>query len=601
MRLRTLRLTRYRQFIDETLVLDPYVTVVVGRNDTGKTGLLDHFFDQCIYEGVIAGADRPLVPGYEGTPTAFSMRWEIFPEDYDVLALPGEFGPRGRHTLELTFQDLDRPSKYWNYDLDGREIEAYEGVTKEGMPIRSERFAQRYILPVPRYISVGRLMAMQFEIQPWELESGAMETPPRRPVAETLLLRLAGVRARTREIIGVEQPWEGPRLPPSILTPKEINQRLGAVSRRITEKLRILWHDPPNLTFEAALAGDWTGDAAMRPMRAQPMQTLVVTYKIHDADGIPYYGAGLTWFVTFLVEWLSVEDSTQPLLLLFDEPATPLHPSAQRAAAKLLASVAPRHQVIYSTHSPFMIDWDFPQRIRMLVRDPKSKRTQINNKPYHPKEGGRHIWDPLRSTIGVTLGDVAVISDKNVLVEGITDQILLANASALFRDREIAHLESETQIIPYSDVPNLNYLIGTVRSRGARVLVLTDVDQQGERVVKLCRDGGVQCLTVDRFSDRANTDGAIEDVIGIEAYVAEVNEVYDGFDWFRRLDVNTVRAEIGNVSLGKYLENLFDKRFGQTFNKVSVATSLAGKINELSESALERLGRLVEAIAESLT
>ena len=30
-----------------------------------------------------------------------------------------------------------------------------------------------------------------------------------------------------------------------------------------------------------------------------------------------------------------------------------------------------QHQVIYSTHSPFMIDWDFPQRIRMLVRDSK--------------------------------------------------------------------------------------------------------------------------------------------------------------------------------------------------------------------------------------
>jgi recombinational DNA repair ATPase RecF len=52
MRLGELRLTRYRQFIDEKLILDPYVTAIVGRNDTGKTGLLDHFFDQCVYEGV---------------------------------------------------------------------------------------------------------------------------------------------------------------------------------------------------------------------------------------------------------------------------------------------------------------------------------------------------------------------------------------------------------------------------------------------------------------------------------------------------------------------------------------------------------------------
>lgn len=601
MRLRELRLTRYRQFIDERLSLDPHVTVIVGRNDTGKTGLLDHFFDQCVYEGVIARADRPLVPGYENTPTAFAMSWDIFPDDYGVIALPEEFGPPGRHTLEVLFQDLDRPGKYWSYRLDGRDIDVYEGVTKDGMPIRPDRFRQRYIFPTPRYISVARTIAMQFEMQPWDLDAGAIEAPPRRPASETLLLRLAGVRARTRELIGIDQPWEGPRLRPSTLAPREINERLAAVSRRITEKLRTWWPDPSGLVFEAKLAGDWSGDAATRPMHAHPIQTLAITCAVHDPDGTPYYGTGLMWFISFLIEWLSVEDSAQPLLLLFDEPATPLHPSAQRVAAKLVASVALRHQIIYSTHSPFMIDWDFPQRIRLLIRNSKTKRTNINNQPYHPREGVRQIWDPLRATIGVTLGDVGVIAEKNVFVEGVTDQILVANAAAALRERGVSSLESKTtSIIPYGDLTNLNHLLAIARSRGVDVVVLTDSDQQGSRVVVLCRREGVAHLAVERFSDRGNTDCAIEDVIGIETYVAEVNTVYDGFEWFRPLDVDTVRAGIGDLSLGRYLQSIFEQQFGRDFDKGAVAISLAAKLGELPDSALQRLSRLIAGIIVAL-
>jgi hypothetical protein len=36
---------------------------------------------------------------------------------------------------------------------------------------------------------------------------------------------------------------------------------------------------------------------------------------------------------------------------------------------------APRHQVIDTTHFPFMLDWTFPQRIRVLERDPVTRRT----------------------------------------------------------------------------------------------------------------------------------------------------------------------------------------------------------------------------------
>ena len=247
-----------------------------------------------------------------------------------------------------------------------------------------------------------------------------------------------------------------------------------------------------------------------------------------------------------------------------------------------------------------MIDWDFPQRTRMLVRDSNSKRTHINNKPYHPREGVRQIGDPLRSTIGVTLGDVGVIADKNVFVEGVTDQILLANASALLRERGVPHLDlTTTSIIPYGDLTNLSHLIGIARNRKADVIVVTDADQQGSRVITLCRQEGISHLTIEQLATAEILDCGIEDVIGIESYIADVNTDYQGFEWFRPLDVETVRKEIGNLSLGRYLQKVFEEQFGRSFDKVAVAISLAGKLGGLPEPALGRVRGLIASIRGS--
>ena len=586
-----MKLTRYRQFINEHLTVDPQVTVVVGRNDTGKTGLLDHFFHQCVYENVIAGGDRPQVPGYAMSLAAFSMVWDILPEDYDQISFPENFGPRGHHVLELSFQDLNAPGKYWIYRLDGRECEAYEGTTPEGMPIRKEGFRLRHILPTPHYVSVGGSLLQQFEMRPYDLPVGPavlerqqLSFEHRRLTAEAIFLRIAGIRAQTRSLMGLEKPWQAHLGSPSALSPAEINARLQTLSERLTSKLRDWWSDPPGLSFKARLAEGPAGSYA-------------AMWTVQDTAGLTYHGTGLLWFITFLVEWLFVEDYPGPLLLLFDEPATPLHPSAQRVAARLLASISPRHQVIYSTHSPFMIDWNFPQRIRLFTRDHESKRTQIENKPYHPREGIQHIWDPLRESIGVTLGDVGILGQANVLVEGVSDQVLLANASDAFASRGKPHFDlATTSILPFGDASALGHLIAVARSRAVRVVVLTDADEQGAKARRLCEREAVVCISVGDFAERADGDRSVEDVLGTAVYVAAVNDLYRRFHWFAPIDDGRVQEELAGRSLGRYFQALFEERFQHRFDKIAVAISIAQMLAKLPDDVLLRFQSLIERI-----
>jgi hypothetical protein len=598
MRLRRVTLTRYRQFVDETLIVDRNVTVVVGRNDTGKTGLLDHFFDQCVYEGLISSGDRTYLPQFRGNPTEWSLVWDIFSEDYDSLEFPPALGPRGTHRLEVRFRERDSPL-YWTYLLDEARVNVYQRQTSDGTPIRPRELELRNITPVP-YCFTGRsALLTMFEMQPYELREGETVVYARHPrQLEPLLLRLAGIPARTRTIAGrgAEEPWAEPHLKPSSIAIEDIETRLGSVADRLTTVLRRWWLDPPDLSVRIHLAGAGLG----RELQVRH-RTYIVVVEILDADGTTYRGAGLLWFLGFLIELLLVQDGTRPALFLFDEPATPLHPSAQRTVAKLLNSLSERHQVIYSTHSPFMIDWNFPHRLRLLRRESVSKRSRIENKPYHPAQGVERVWDPLRSAIGVTLGDIAVVGEKNVLVEGVTDQILLASASAALAAQGRAHLDLDaTAIIPYSDRVGLEHLIAAAKGKQGSVVVLADNDEQGRRTEKCCLRIGVPILKVGPFTTRPTEDSSVEDVLGIDAYIRSVNELYGEMPWFQPFSAEEVARAIGRRSLGSYLKNFFADNFQKDFDKVATATFIADSPERFTEGAMQRLEALIAECAGAL-
>ena len=66
---------------------------------------------------------------------------------------------------------------------------------------------------------------------------------------------------------------------------------------------------------------------------------------------------GFVWFFSFLAYFSELEETnTNDLVLLLDEPGLALHATAQNDLLRYMEEkLAPEHQVIYTTHSPFMI------------------------------------------------------------------------------------------------------------------------------------------------------------------------------------------------------------------------------------------------------
>ena len=104
-------------------------------------------------------------------------------------------------------------------------------------------------------------------------------------------------------------------------------------------------------------------------------------------------------------------------ILLFDEPGIYLHPLGQYDMLQVLETLGKTNQLLYVTHSLFMINKAFPTRHRLLIKEEAG--TRIDGKPYV----GR--WGSVLSSLGLSLTGSILFANYVVLCEGDADPILI--------------------------------------------------------------------------------------------------------------------------------------------------------------------------------
>jgi hypothetical protein len=136
-------------------------------------------------------------------------------------------------------------------------------------------------------------------------------------------------------------------------------------------------------------------------------------------------------------------------------------------------------QIVYATHSLFMLNQNFPERHRLITRTDKS--TIVDSKPY------RANWKYAVDALGVRLTANILFSPNILLVEGDSDPIYLYELLRLLNHlRETDGDANLLGIMSYGDLPNLRFLMQTFRteSRDRLLAVLFDGDSQGRQYKK---------------------------------------------------------------------------------------------------------------------
>ena len=132
---------------------------------------------------------------------------------------------------------------------------------------------------------------------------------------------------------------------------------------------------------------------------------------------------GMIWFLSLWLE-LKAKEKNNNLVLLFDEPWLHLHIKANKDMLQLFETLTQKwHQIIYSTHSPSLIDTNKLHNIWLVFNDIKEWTTvewltssKINS------ENKRDALQPIAEAMGLEpLKDFSVLSEKNIILEWLSD------------------------------------------------------------------------------------------------------------------------------------------------------------------------------------
>ncbi|PYU66209.1 MAG: hypothetical protein DMG49_22690 [Acidobacteria bacterium] len=222
-------------------------------------------------------------------------------------------------------------------------------------------------------------------------------------------------------------------------TYESLNARCEAASSHITAQLLEYWTQNPNIEFEIRVTKAEAGDPV--PFNEGIIARARVKNNLHKLS-LPFSerSAGFVWFFSFLVKFAQVQKTAGKLILLLDEPGLTLHGKAQGDLLRYFdEKLAPRHQVIYTTHSPFMVPANNLPAVRIVedrIFQPKpgqwaSEGTKVRDDTLATD---RDTLFPLQGALGYEITQTLFVGKHTLLIEGPGDILYLESwSSALVR------------------------------------------------------------------------------------------------------------------------------------------------------------------------
>lgn len=292
------------------------------------------------------------------------------------------------------------------------------------------------------------------------------------------------------------------------------NQLANRASSVITQEIRRLWKDRSlriRFNLDASHFDTFVSD---------PNSIFDVEVNLDERS------RGFKWFLSFYMAFAADTNggSATNAILLLDEPGLHLHAKSQ---GDLLTHFEAdfTNQIIYTTHSPFMVPTHNLDSIR-TVNIAETEGTTVSNDP----TGDSRTLFPLQAALGYNLSQSLFVGAHNLVVEGVTDFWMISSISEYMRDQGKPFLHPDLTITPAGGAQKISYMVALLASEEMNVLVLMDE----ERDAKSTKDDLVKAKLISEenviFVSEWNHPRAIEadteDLLDEAVFSAIINESY---------------------------------------------------------------------------
>lgn len=292
-----------------------------------------------------------------------------------------------------------------------------------------------------------------------------------------------------------------------------LKAKLEGISINLTDQIMKFWKQNPDLEVVIDIKPDPEDSP---PYNDGPNLYLRIANRRHRGVTTPFRqrSHGFIWFFSFLVWFYDIRDQlnvqatgdTSNLIILLDEPGLSLHALAQDDFLLYIDDLAKKYQVLYTTHSPFMVHSDRLSQVRIL-EDQKDIGTVISEHLYGSDP--RTIF-PLQAALGWNIAQNLFISERNLLVEGPADLIYLKALSAMLEVQGGTGLREDITIVPTGGLDKVVTFVALLGASGLKLVVLHDYhgapDQKLMDLVKQKMISPKAILNASQFRNLSNTD-----------------------------------------------------------------------------------------------
>jgi len=626
MRLKLFQVTDFRSIRDSGPVEVEDVTCLVGKNESGKTALLHALYRL----NPINSEDG------EFNPTDDYPRADVDDYEYDVEQGKREPAIVIRAHFELEDADFEEISEDYSEDIfTSRKVELSKGYDDKlyfSIDISEERFVSHLItthLPQDTAKEAGgcksldELSAFMKQAE----EDGQQETVSQLKQAVAEVEKAGGVNKF------IYQQYVKPCVPKFLYFDEYYQMRgqenLNALkTRRDSETLEdadrpllgLLKH--ARIDLDKALSATNTQDLKNKLEGAGNRLTknllkywsqnnhLQIRFDVRDAkpedpehmrNGINLWAEiydkkhlattpmgrrsrGFVWFFSFLAYFgQQKEEQDIPLILLLDEPGLSLHAKAQADLLEYIEKeLRPGHQVIYTTHSPFMVDPSHFERVRLVQDDSMETDTTTASEDEGTKVSSdvlavnNDTLFPLQGALGYEIHQTLFIGPNTLVVEGPSDLIYLKTMSALLEKKGKTALSEKWTITPAGGAGKIPVFVSLIGSqKRMNIATLMDIDPNTDSVAqqlikqKLLRKKNL--LTYAQYVDADEAD--LEDLFDREFYIELVNKEFG-----KSIEPSEINASIPRVLVA--LRPAFDSN---SFNHYRPARYLSEHLGELEK------------------
>ena len=371
---------------------------------------------------------------------------------------------------------------------------------------------------------------------------------------------------------------------------EDFKAELEATSSEITQHIFKYWKNNTGLRFQFDIENKINRNS---PNTSEKYLNIRIwSDKHHISLPLSNRSKGFNWFFSFIV-WFSriQEDKSNQYILLLDEPGLNLHAAAQSDLLNFLDDLSKEYQIIYTTHSPFMVPHNSLERVRTVY---ESKNGTTIKDAIEEKDSDTLF--PLQAALGYDIAQNLFINKNNLLVEGVSDLIYLTMMSSILEESGLQGIRDDITIVPVGGLDKVTSFISLLKGQNLNIVCALDTftDQKGKARLnslieqKIIKDKSI--LFFNEFSRNVGNIADLEDLFSIEEYLKFFNSAFDEYDDIAASVIDASKPVIQQINkiIGKSRYNHY--RPSMTASKLGLSKG------DFSQETIERFENLFKKI-----